>query len=78
VSQPEPDFEAVLLSTQLHGAHCRGEYLSLVVGIAVLEDRSQVGGMVAELPESGEGVGLVRLSLDAPELLLISFLLLAA
>ncbi len=30
--------------------------------------------MVAELPECGEGVGLVRLSLDAPELLLISFL----
>jgi hypothetical protein len=41
----------------------------LVLGIAVSEHGSVVGGMVMEQPEGHQGVGRVRLSLEAPALL---------
>jgi hypothetical protein len=39
------------------------------MGIAVSEHGSEVGGMVTEQPEGRQGVGRVRLSVEAPELL---------
>jgi hypothetical protein len=64
--QPEPDFEVRFLRQPLHRAHCPREHLALVMGIAVSEHGSEVGGMVTEQPEGRQGVGRVRLSLEAP------------
>jgi hypothetical protein len=67
--QHEPDFEVCFLRQPLHRAHRPGEHLALVLGIAVSEHGSEVGGMVTEQPEGRQGVGRVRLSVEAPELL---------
>ena len=39
------------------------------MGIAVSEHGSEVGGVVTEQPEGRQGVGRIRFSLEAPELL---------
>jgi hypothetical protein len=67
--QPEPDFEVLFLRQPLHGTHRPSEDRALILRVAVSEHGSEVGGMVTEQPEGRQGVGRVRLSPDAPELL---------
>jgi hypothetical protein len=62
--QPEPDFEVCFLRQPLHRAHRPGEHLALVLGIAVSEHGSVVGAFT-EQREGRQGVGRVRLSVEA-------------